>query len=318
MGRTSTWRVWVVACALCCLAAGQQITVVPSPRQAVIEMISGGPQSFRKHLTVEVQNKLKDSVQPPAALGMLSMVAQSGGPNFQSYDSGRVLFSVKNPQQNETLEVRVDNDYLHGDLDEMELSFHSFRNGKEEDLPIGFHIVLGLKQQESVWRLNAITFDAKIPVGDPKLYDSSIWAPAVSPGQMPVVAKTEEANPDQPKLTVQRSVRLITLAEDIYARTHPEAGFTCKLADLVNIGKGMDENSQYYSFMPAEFAVGSYNGYRFNLSGCEGKPASAFSVTAEPLAGSGKAYCSDSTHTLKVAADGHATTCLNFGVATLN
>lgn len=316
MFRTRPRHALVAICALCCMAAGQQISVLQTPRQAVIEMITGGPENFRKHLTLEVQEKLQASAQPPAVLGMLSTIAQSGGSNFHSHTSGKVLFSVQNPQQNETLEVRVDSDYLHGELDEMELSFHSFRDGKEEDLPVGFHIVLALKQQEQIWRLNAITFNARIPVGDPKLYDASLWTPPAMSQTTQISQATTGSN--QPKFTVQRAVRLITLAEDVYARNHPEAGFTCNLADLVNISKGMDDNSQYYSFMPPEFSRGVYNGYRYNLSGCGSRPSATFSVTAEPMAGSGKAYCSDPTHTLRVSQDARAASCLESGTPTLN
>ncbi len=40
------------------------------------------------------------------------------------------------------------------------------------------------------------------------------------------------------------------------------------LSDLVNVGKGMDEEGMY-KFMDADFADGLYNGYRFTLTGCE-------------------------------------------------
>ena len=98
----------------------------------------------------------------------------------------------------------------------------------------------------------------------------------------------------------------------IYAQSHPGIGYTCAMADLVNIGKGMDEDGMY-QFMDADFANGVYNGYRFTLSGCEQKPARGFRITAEPVAGKGKAYCSDNTNNLRASDDGRGLTCLTSG-----
>ena len=89
-------------------------------------------------------------------------------------------------------------------------------------------------------------------------------------------------------MSAARSIRLIGFAEIIYARKHPERGFTCAMGDLVEIGKGLD-NGEAYKFMDPEFAGGVYNGYKFALSGCFGRPAKAFRITAEPLSGTGRA-----------------------------
>ena len=107
-------------------------------------------------------------------------------------------------------------------------------------------------------------------------------------------------------------MRLIGLAENVYAQKHPDAGFTCNLAELVNIGKGMDEG-QPYSFVDPGFAGGVYNGYRFKLSGCGSKPSSSYEIVAEPLNGSGKAFCSDATRNLLMSSDGSGATCLASG-----
>ncbi|HZD95154.1 MAG TPA: hypothetical protein VE133_12920, partial [Candidatus Sulfotelmatobacter sp.] len=68
-----------------------------------------------------------------------------------------------------------------------------------------------------------------------------------------------------------------------------------------------------YKFMDAAFAEGVYNGYRFTLSGCEYRPAKVFRVIAEPVAGKGKAYCSDHTNNLRTSDDGRGMTCLISG-----
>src|SRR5437660_6425618 len=155
-----------MVCVLWIQSSGQQPRMLQTPREAVIEMMTGGDEGLRKHLTLEVQQKLNSPTANPGIAGLLGMATVARGPNVRTFESGPVLLSINNPQQNERLEVRVDNDYLHGNADEIELSFHSFREGKEEDLPIGFHIILGLVQQEAIWRLNAISLNARIPVGD--------------------------------------------------------------------------------------------------------------------------------------------------------
>ena len=120
---------------------------------------------------------------------------------------------------------------------------------------------------------------------------------------------------DRPKLSPLRAVRMIGMAENIYAQNHPGIGYTCSMADLVNVGKGLDEDG-VYKFMDAAFAGGLYNGYRYTLSGCEQRPARTFHVIAEPVAGKGKAYCSDHTNNLRASDDGRGMTCLISGKMT--
>jgi hypothetical protein len=118
-------------------------------------------------------------------------------------------------------------------------------------------------------------------------------------------------------MSIVRSLRLIGVAENLYANKHPEAGYTCAIRDLVEIGKGLD-NGETYKFMAPEFAEGVYNGYKFSITGCYGKPAKAFRVAAEPISGTGRAYCSDATHELHAADDGRAATCLVSGKPVLH
>lgn len=290
----------------------QEPTMLQTPRQAVIEMLTGGPENLKKHLTVEVQAKLAASGQDSNYLTAASMA--SANPNFQSFETGPVLFAFDNPEQHERIEVRLDNDKVHGDSDEMDLSFRSFREGKEQSLPIGFRVSLGLKQQENVWRLSAITFSASLPVGDPRLYDAATWNPSIFGGIRPAGMGIDV--PAAPvKMPPVRAARLIGLAENIYVQKHTHGGFTCNLVDLVNIGKGMDEGSSY-SFIDPELGTGTYNGYRFTLTGCGSNPTWGYQLMAEPLNGTGKAYCSDATRVLRASDDGSGRTCLISGKPT--
>ncbi|HEX4602642.1 MAG TPA: hypothetical protein VH724_01490 [Candidatus Angelobacter sp.] len=291
-----------------------------SPRQAMIEMLSGGEAPFKKHLTVEMQAKLQNLMKasmdnaPNPFLAMLG-APSSGSNKFQSFDMGQILFSFNNPQEHERYELHIDSDQPAGDEDNMALSLHLVRNGMEREIPVGLRFVLNLKRQEGTWRLNAVTFSATVPVGDPRVLEKSWWGPvlAAATGSADPTAATEPVVVDErPKMNPLRAVRMIGMAENIYAQQHPGLGYTCTLGDLVNVGKGMDEEGMY-KFMDADFADGLYNGYKFTLSGCERTPARLFRITAEPVAGKGKAYCSDSANNLRASDDGRGTTCLISG-----
>jgi hypothetical protein len=290
-----------------------------SPRQAVIEMLSGGEAPFKKHLTVEMQSRLQNMMKSspdnaPSPLQVLTGATPPGSNKMQSFDIGPILFSFNNPQEHERYEIFIDSEEQHGDQDLMGLSLHLMRNGVESEIPVGMKFVVNMKRQQGTWRLNAVTLSTTLPVGDPRILDKSWWGPAVAAatGRTGDPASSTVVVEERSKMTPLRAVRMIGMAESIYAEKHPGLGFTCAISDLVNIGRGMDEEGMY-KFMDADFADGIYNGYRFTLSGCDRKPARMFRVTAEPIGGRGKAYCSDNTSSLRASEDGRGATCLTSG-----
>lgn len=318
-------RITVAMCALAGVATAQQNAgdAPQSPRKAILEMFSGSEDAFKKHLTLEVQDKVKDLLKNSAAGGSdpmqaLTMAKAAAGDNLEDFDAGPILFSYNNPEQHERLEVRIDSEDLQGDQDEMQLSLHAFRSGLEEDLPLGLRLLLAWKLQQNVWRLNAVTVSARVAIGDPRVYDKSSWlppaiAPMVSKAQAPDSrSATPVALNERPKMPATRAVRLMALAENIYAKKHPQTGFTCAISELVGVGKGLDDGEPY-TFMDAEFANGIYNGYKFSLVGCAGNPAGSFHVIAEPLSGTGRAYCSDTTRDLHASDDGNGQHCVTSG-----
>jgi hypothetical protein len=310
--------------AICCLfvfagiALGQRATRDQSPRQALIEMLSGGEAPFKKHLTLEMQSKLQNLMKSSpdnAPNPLLAFTGAKSSNGFQSFDIGPILFAFTNPDEHERYEVEIDSDEQRGEEDTMGLSLHLVRNGVEREIPVGLKIVAKLRRQAGIWRLTALNLNASLPVGDPRILEKSWWGPTLS-----AVAATSEDTAaasavvidERPKMNPLRAVRMIGMAENLYAQIHPGAGYTCNLSNLVNIGKGMDEEGMY-KFMDAEFAGGLYNGYKFTLTGCERAPAKMFRVVAEPVAGRGKAYCSDNTNNLRAADDGRGSTCLVAG-----
>jgi hypothetical protein len=290
-----------------------------SPRQAVLEMITGGDDAFKKHLTLEVQQKL-EAIQknsPPGSVGparALQAAHAGGDKNFETFEAGPVLFSLANPEEHERWEVRIDGDELQAEEYKVELSLHKFHRGTEEELPVGLRLQLSLKQQQGIWRLNALTVSARLAAGDPRILDNSWWGlpgMAGSPSSSPPATVPLWADA-HPKMPPGRSLRLIALAEDIYAQKHPGNGFTCALNELVEIGRGF-EDGEPYKFMAPEFAQGVYNGYRFSLRGCAGKTVKSFQAVAEPQNGQGSAYCTDETKTLRMSDDGNGGACLATG-----
>jgi hypothetical protein len=105
---------------------------------------------------------------------------------------------------------------------------------------------------------------------------------------------------------------MLGVAESMFARIHPDVGFTCSLPELAETSKMMGVDQQV--------SVGTYNGYRFTLAGCEGKPAGSFQVTAEPAAAKPGAhsFCTDATQNVRVSSDGPGATCLSSGKVQTN
>lgn len=151
-----------------------------SPRKALLEMLLGGDDALKKHLTVEVQRKIgpSPSSSTPGAMNpiqLISLAKAAAGQNLETYEAGPVLFSYENQAQHQKFEVRIDGDDLRGGVDQMRLSLHSFRNGVEEELPVALHFTLSWKAQQKVWRLNAVTVSATVPIGDPRIFDQARW-----------------------------------------------------------------------------------------------------------------------------------------------
>jgi hypothetical protein len=309
--------------ALAGFAAAQQRSEVPlqSPRQALIEMFTGGEDKFVRHLTVDVQKKVEELRRNAlngelAPLQTLSLIESSKDQKFDAFDYGPILFALHNNNTHERLEIHIDSDNPRADEDDLDLSVHSYRSGIEQPTPIGFGFRLSLKLQQGIWRVDAVTVSARVPVGDPRIFDKSWWSSGVVNSAIMAETRTQTAGqssePESPKISPFRAVRLVTLAEDQYAQKHPDTGYTCSMPDLINVGHGLD-NGQPYTFMSPEFRGGVYNGYRFSLSGCQGRPVKTFRIAAEPVRGQGVAYCSDDQHNLRSAEDGRAGTCLGQG-----
>jgi len=174
------------------------------------------------------------------------------------------------------------------------------------------NIIVGLKQQENIWRINEIGGNAKLAVGDPKFFiDFLKFQQQDEPESQPRKAGAEPSEkPERPKLPASAILSMLGYAEGRYAQANPETGFTCNIADLTN---GSDQGLS--EILDPQIGTGTYNGYRFTITGCDAKPSIAFHIIAEPLvAGSGsQAFCTDPTHNIRISDDGRGGTCLASG-----
>ncbi len=295
------------------LCAQQQAQGPPpqTPRQALIEMISGGQEGAMKHLTVEMQKSLqadgKNNSAPQLAAFDQIRAASS---DFQVFETGQVLLSANDPKSNEKFEVHVDSDDLSGDTDNMDISFHQFRDGVEQDIPYAAMLsrfTVGMKRQANIWRLNEISINIKVPLGDPKLLEkfgngmgTGMWGGKVALGSASKPEKPREMPP-------REAVMMLGFAEATFARSHPEIGFTCTLADLAK--------PNLMNLDPHIFSGEPYNGYKFTLSGCQDKPSGSFRLIAEAVSPTtkAKAYCTDATNNVRSSDDGLGSSCLASG-----
>src|SRR5579872_6380523 len=105
MARVKVASALTAVCLFCVWANAQEkVVLLQSPRQAVIEMFTGGKDAFAKHFTLEMQQKLGSSahhgqMSPEDLAGFADMATSAAGPNFQSFESGPILFSFENPKQ---------------------------------------------------------------------------------------------------------------------------------------------------------------------------------------------------------------------------
>ena len=286
-----------------------------SPRQALIEIFIGGERGLTKHLTLEVQQLLSQtkSRERLFPVEMFSALRSQPGVEVETFETGPVLISVGSPKEHQKLEVNVTTDDLRGDQDTLELSFHMFQDGEEQNpewLPFLSHFAVTLVKQKEIWRLNKIAVGAEFDIGDPEFLKKTLLKGA----DKDAAAHAQEARgnssahgeepPEPANVSGEQLVMMLAWAEATFARQHPDIGFTCSLPDLAESVKQFGLDSA---------ATGGYQGYRINMTGCQGRPSGSFQITAEPITSVGKAYCTDATHNIRVSDDGRAATCLIAG-----
>jgi len=261
------------------------------------------PNHLEKHLP-EIASKAfqqLDTGTGPGFLGEISMIssqARSLGSSLRTFDSGSTLLLAEEPRTREKIEILVEQDNLVGEENQIDLSFHKYRSGLEERLPIIPRLTFMMKSEKGIWKLNEVSFTARMPLGDPDFVRGLV---------KDLKKKQQSSN----EAMASWSIRSIVSAENAYHSKHSERGYTCSLTELAQAAsEAGSENDRF--MVDAELAAGRKNGYVFALTGCDGLH---FKVAAEPAtaAAGQRAYCADQSGEVKFASDGKATTCLSRG-----
>ncbi len=100
-------------------------------------------------------------------------------------------------------------------------------------------------------------------------------------------------------------VRVISAAETLFAKAHPDFGYTCSLSQL--------PRREEITRLLAQNRID--NGYTFEIIGCQApvpdKPNTTYYVTARPLHAGQPAFCTDQSGVLMSDDDGSAEKCIS-------
>jgi hypothetical protein len=273
-------------------------------RQALLEMLTGTPETFQKHLLEATKKALlegEDSMSSPVLRQFAAFSAQMAAnrKEIETFDSGVTLLSMEEDNGLHKLEVNVESDDLMSDVDEIEVSFRTYKEGMLEPLPVVPRLTLSMKQEKEVWKLSEVLLALRLPLGDADFLKG-----------------LQKSRNEASESSAVASLRTLNTAEISYAAGFPERGFTCKLSELGGSTSGLDPNPEHAMLIDDVLASGKKSGYAFAISGCDGRPASKYQATAIPTdpESSARAFCSDESVVIRYAADGKAASCLSEGI----
>jgi hypothetical protein len=308
-------------------------TAQPAPqtaRQALLEMFfSKTPGTFEKHLPQATRAALRKAGTNSSASflsGFSAMTSQitARGQQLQTFEAGSTLVLIEDPQAHSKFEITVERDDLRGDEDEIELSFRGSKAGETQTAGARFRLAFTMKQEAGSWRLNEVSATVGVSLTDPDFLKAMTakTSPATSSigiSEAPVGGSTTVIAPNAMTAANESAavagLRTLNTAEITYAASFPGQGFTCTLADLGGMGSGGGSTEHQAMLIDPRLASGKKNGYVFALSGCDGTPASRYSITAvpaDPTSGT-RAFCSDESGVIRFSADGKANSCLSMG-----
>jgi len=295
----------------------QQAATPQSARQALLEMFfSKTPGTFVKHLPVATREALEKSgaFANLQQYSLLMSQLQTHGQTVQTFETGSVLLTAEDPKTGQKTDITVENDSLRGDQDDIEITFHAYKDGKEQLSPFMPQMVFSMKQESQIWKLNEITFTIHVPLADPdflKTITEKMKPQAASAGGTFVPrSEVSVSTPAGNDATVVAAMRTILTAEITYAATYPRVGFTCTLSDLDGFGGG-DPNEHQAMLINSGLASGKRFGFVFTLSGCSAAPSASFHLSATPNANTygRKTFCADQSGVIRSSNDGNPAAC---------
>lgn len=280
--------------------------VAPPPQQSAREALldtffSASPANFVKHLPDATKAALQDTglLMFGGAPDFASSL-RAGGKTFQSFEAGPILLSSEDPKSGDKFEIHLDRDDLIGDQDEMDLSFHAFRNGQEQSVDTFFpRVTLKMGMEAKIWKLREIAVFLRLPLDDPDFLKAL------------KEAFQERASASAEMLPLQ-DLQMLAYAEQRYKTLHADRGYTCSLTELASMRFGSGANAT--AIIDSQLAGGSKDNYNFAISGCGSIPVSSFQITAVPTQPDKRAYCTDESGHTRYSPDGQAASCLASGV----
>lgn len=308
-------------------------TAPQTARQALLETFFGkAPGSFEKHLPQATRAALRKAGAASGAssgasmfsgLSLLTSQLAASGQQLQTFEAGPTLLMIENPQAHSKFEITVESDNLRGDEDEIALGFHGSKDGETQTAGAKFGLTFTMKQESGIWRLNGVSATLGVSLTDPEFLKAlttkmnSTTSAGIS--SLPASGSTALLAPNTMTAANESAavagVRTLNTAETTYASTFPGHGFTCTLSDLGGMGGGGGITEHQAMLIDPRLASGRKGSYIFALSGCNGSPASRYSVTAVPADSSSgtRAFCSDESAVIRFSPDGKGTSCLSMG-----
>ena len=279
------------------LAAQNPTAPEQSARQALIEMFTGkGENDFTRHLPDDARAALVHKGDTPET-SLLSRVSGAvrglavQGEKLETFDTGPNILISENTNSHERMEIAVEHDSFSGEEDEIELSVHLYKNGEAEMLPVVPRLIFTLKKEKDIWRVTELTVAAHVPLEDPDYLKG-------------LRKQQDELN----EAAAQARVNMIAQMETNYAANHPDTGYVCTFGTLYATVEAEPNGL-------ASLSKEESNGYLFSLTGCSGKPAAKYRLSATPIDADSemKAFCLDQSGTLKSAAAADSSTCFSQG-----
>jgi type IV pilus assembly protein PilA len=237
---------------------------------------------------------------------------------LQTFETGPVLLVTENQKTGQKIEVTVASEAMHGDRDDIELTFRVTKIGGEaQPTPFMPQMTFSMKQESQLWTLNEISVTVHLPLADPDFLKAVTEKmkpiPTTANGSLSAPGRTTGQTSGRDAMVLS-AMRTILTAEITYFSTYPSVGFTCSLSSLDGFGGGQP-NEHQAMLINSGLASGKRYGFVFTLSGCGGSPASSFHLTAVPNATTigRKAFCADQSAVIRSSDDGTAATCLASG-----
>jgi hypothetical protein len=313
--------------------SGAQETSTPpqTARQALMEMLfSKTKGTFWKHLPEATRTTLEKSGAVAAFHQYSAMVTQvQTTQNMQTFETGPVMVAGEDPTTGNKFEMIVERDTLRGELDDIEVSFKTYKDGQPQRTPFMPNVTFSMKKESELWTLNEVSITMHLPLADPDmlkaLTEKMQWKP-----EMHVQPALGGASMEQPRTVltgettasggnsdtlVINAMRAIVSAENTYASTYPDVGYTCTLSNLDGFGEG-ETGPQRAMLISSSLAAGRRYGYVFTVSGCTGTHPAKFLLTAVPNEpGFGrKVFCGDASGVIRSTDESNLNSCIVTGV----